>query len=100
MEKEVKQFSQVCDLWENGVIIETLDGTIISWNKGARDLYGYSPDEVIGRRHSFLVPADVNDDTLQVLKRIKQGEPAARYDTIHLRKDNSRMTVSFTVSPI
>ncbi len=100
MEKEVKQFSQVCDLWENGVIIETLDGTIISWNKGARDLYGYSPDEVIGRRHSFLVPADVNDDTLQVLKRIKQGEPGARYDTIHLRKDNSRMTVSFTVSPI
>ena len=100
MEKEVKQFSQVCDLWENGVIIETLDGTIISWNKGARNLYGYSPDEVIGRRHSFLVPADVNDDTLQVLKRIKQGEPGARYDTIHLRKDNSRMTVSFTVSPI
>jgi len=53
MEKEVKQFSQVCNLWENGIVIEAPDGTIISWNKGAVDLYGYSPDEVIGPQSLF-----------------------------------------------
>ena len=68
MEKEIKQLSQVCELWENGVIVESVDGTILSWNKGARDLYGYSADEVIGKKHSFLVPGDVNDDFLSILK--------------------------------
>jgi len=100
MEKEVKQFSQVCDLWENGIVIEAPDGTIISWNKGAVDLYGYSPDEVIGRSHSFLVPADVKDNILQVLGKISQGEPVARCDAVHLRKDGSRITISLTVSPL
>ena len=100
MEKEIKQLSQVCELWENGVIMENTDGTIVSWNKGAQDLYGYSPNEAIGKEHSFLVPPGVNDNTLQVLKKISQGEPVARYDTIHLRKDGSRMAVSLTVSPL
>jgi len=100
MEKEIKQLSQVCELWENGVIVESVDGTILSWNKGARDLYGYSAAEVIGKKHSFLVPGDVNDDFLSILKRINQGAPVARYDTIHLRKDYSRMTVSLTISPV
>ena len=100
MEKEIKQLSQVCELWENGVIMENTDGTIVSWNKGAQDLYGYSPNEAIGKEHSFLIPPGVNDNTLQVLKKISQGEPVARYDTIHLRKDGSRMAVSLTVSPL
>ena len=100
MEKEIKQLIQVCELWENGVIVESVDGSILSWNKGARDLYGYSADEAVGKKHSFLVPGDVNDDFLSILKRINQGAPVARYDTIHLRKDYSRMTVSLTISPV
>jgi diguanylate cyclase (GGDEF)-like protein/PAS domain S-box-containing protein len=100
MEKAIKQLSQVCELWENGVIMENVDGTIVSWNKGAQDLYGYSPNEAIGKDHSFLVPLGVKDSTLQVLKKISQGEPVARYDTIHSRKDGSRMAVSLTVSPL
>ena len=100
MEKAIKQLSQVCELWENGVIMENVDGTIVSWNKGAQDLYGYSPNEAIGKDHSFLVPLGVKDSTLQVLKKISQGEPVARYDTIHSRKDGSRMAVSLTLSPL
>ena len=87
-------------MWENGVIMETADGTIVSWNKGAQDLYGYSPNEVIGIEHSFLVPSDVHDNIAQVFKKISQGETVDGYDAIHLRKDGSRMTVSLTVSPL
>jgi len=100
MEKVAKQFSQVCELWGNGVIVESINGAIISWNKGAQDLYGYSPDEVIGKNASFLVPSDIQDDTLQVLSRIILGEPNVCYDTVHLRKDNIPITVSLTVSPL
>ncbi len=100
MEKEIKQLSQVFESWENGVILETVDGVIADWNKGAHDLYGYSAEDVVGREHSFLVPFDVKDNTLEVFKKIRQGEPGARYDTVHKRKDDSRVHVSLNVSPL
>jgi diguanylate cyclase (GGDEF)-like protein/PAS domain S-box-containing protein len=99
MDKTIGQLNHVFESWENAVIVETMDGVITNWNKGARDLYGYSADDVIGREHSFLVPFDVQDNTLEVFKRIKQGEPSAHYETVHKRKDNSRVHVSLTVSP-
>ena len=100
MEKALKQLSQAFESWENGVLLETVEGTIASWNKGAQDIYGYCADEVIGKEHSFLVPSDVEDNALEALKRIKRGEPSAHYETIHRRKDDSRVHVSLTISPL
>ena len=100
MEKEIKQLSQACELWDNGVIIETPDGTIVSWNQGAQNLYGYAANEVIGKPHSFLVPSDIDDKTLEVLKTISDGKRGTRFETIHLKKDGSRINVSITASPL
>ena len=43
-----------------------LDGTILLWNEGARRLYGYEPEEVVGR-------ADVS--ILHVLEDVENGKP-------------------------
>jgi diguanylate cyclase (GGDEF)-like protein/PAS domain S-box-containing protein len=100
MDKELKRLSQIFESWENAVIVETVDGVITNWNKGAHDLYGYDAQDVIGREHSFLEPLDFRDSTSEAFKRIKQGEPSIRHDTVHKRKDDSRVHVSLTVSPI
>jgi diguanylate cyclase (GGDEF)-like protein/PAS domain S-box-containing protein len=97
---EIVQLGQACKLWENGVIIETGEGIIASWNKGAQDLYGYAADEAIGQPHSFLVPEGVTDNTREVIKQIGAGEPSARFDTVYRRKDGSRINVSMLVSPL
>ena len=100
MEKEIKQLSQVIESWENAVIVETMDGVIANWNKGAHDLYGYNAEEVIGKEHSFLEPMDYRDDTSAAFKKIKQGESSVHHDSVHKRKDDSRVHVSLTVSPL
>ena len=33
---------------DNAIIGKTLDGTIVSWNKGAEKIYGYKAEEVLG----------------------------------------------------
>lgn len=100
MVTEVKRLSQVFEAWENGIILENVDGNIISWNKGAWELYGYSADESLGKSHSFLVPPDVNDNTLEIMHRIRKGESSTHCRTTHLRKDGSRIEVSLTISPL
>ncbi len=46
---------------EYSIIGKDLEGTILLWNEGARRLYGYEPEEVIGRANSSMlhVPEDV-----------------------------------------
>lgn len=40
---------------EYSIIGKNLDGTIVLWNEGAKRLYGYSADEVIGKANSSLL---------------------------------------------
>ena len=76
MHKKIEQTAQIFDSWDNAVILLTQSGVIASWNKGARDLYGYSADEVVGREYSFLVPFDVKDETFTMFKKVQAGMAA------------------------
>ncbi len=46
---------------EYSVIAKDLTGKILLWNEGARRLYGYEPDEVVGKANSSILhaPQDV-----------------------------------------
>ena len=85
---------------DNAIIGKKLDGTIISWNRGAERLYGYHADEVIGRPVSLLAPRDRPDEVPDILERIKRGERVSHLETVRLRKDGTPVDVSLTISPI
>ncbi|MCL4500625.1 MAG: PAS domain S-box protein [Deltaproteobacteria bacterium] len=51
---------------EYSIIGKDLDGTIILWNEGARRLYGYEPEEVIGKANSSI---------LHTADDVKAGKP-------------------------
>src|SRR5437773_7183479 len=46
---------------EYSIIGKDVDGTILLWNEGARRLYGYEPDEVVGKANADILhtPEDV-----------------------------------------
>jgi len=46
---------------EYAIIATDLEKNIITWNKGAEKIFGYSPEEIIGKRKlSFLIPDEEN----------------------------------------
>jgi len=77
----------------------TLVGTILSWNSGAEQIYGYSSHEVKGCSISILVPPDLLQAEAKVLERIAFGEKVY-YETEQIRKDGKRIHVSLSLSPI
>jgi PAS domain S-box-containing protein len=85
---------------QDAVLSKDLDGVVTTWNPAAVRLYGYSPEEAIGRHISFLVPSDHKDEEKVILERVKRGERLETYETERIRKDGSRISVSLTVSPI
>ncbi len=84
---------------EDAIISRTLDGTIISWNRGAERLYGYAAEEVIGRSNAFLYPPEHPHEMPEILEKIRRGESIDHYETVRVTKDGRRVHVSLTVSP-
>jgi PAS domain S-box-containing protein len=90
----------IVDSSDDAIIGKTLDGTIISWNKGAERIYGYTADQVIGRPISILIPADRPDELPSILARLARGERIDHYLTKRARKDGVIIDVSVTISPV
>lgn len=85
---------------EDAIISKDLSGTILTWNKGAEQLYGYSAEEMTGQSMTLLLPADHPDEESRILERIRSGERVAHFETVRVRKDGRRIDVSLTISPI
>src|SRR6185369_4944524 len=84
----------------DAVISKTLDGTILSWNSAAEQLYGYTAAEAVGRSITMLNPPDRSDEEPAILEHIRHGERVKEFETVRLRKDGTPVEVSVTVSPV
>jgi PAS domain S-box-containing protein len=90
----------IVDSSDDAIFGKALDGTIVSWNKGAERLYGYPAAEVIGRPVSVLVPPERKHETEAILKEVGEARSVEHRETVRLHKDGRRLMMSLTVSPI
>lgn len=87
--------------WSNDAIIsKNLDGIITSWNPAAEKMFGYTPEEAIGKPITLIIPQDLRSEEASIISTIKQGEGIEHYDTVRRRKDGTLIDISLTVSPI
>ena len=85
---------------EDAIISKTLDGIITSWNEGARRIFGYAADEVIGKPVTILIPESHSDEEPSILARLRAGQRIEHYETVRVTKDGRLIDISLTVSPI
>ena len=85
---------------EDAILSKTLDGLIMTWNRGAERLYGYRADEVVGRSVGILAPPGHTAEWQEILERIRRAEPVEHYETQRICKDGTIIDVSLSVSPI
>lgn len=81
------------------VIITTdLQGCVVSFNQGAEECLGYTPEEIIGREASvFYREAEEREG---LLRRVVQEGAVRDYQTKLVRKDGSLVPVSITLSQL
>lgn len=77
-------------------IIWSLDtqGVLTYVNQAMRDVYGYEPEERIGKPFMEFVPADRIEENWLAFQSVLAGAPLFNFETVHLRKDNERIDLS------
>ncbi len=77
-----------------------LDGLLQRWNPGAERLYGYTEKEALGSNINIIYTSDIKQEGSFLLEKIAKGEKVDSFETKRMRKDNTIIDVSITVSPI
>ncbi len=94
------RLSSIVENSDDAILSKTLDGSILSWNKGAEKIYGYSAEEIIGQPISILFPPDRLNEIMLIIEKIRKGEHIDHFETIRTKKDGTQLFVSLTISPI
>ena len=86
---------------EYSIIGKDLEGKILLWNEGARRLYGYEPEEVVGVANSSILhtPEDIKAGLPRQL--LDEALKAGKWEgTIQrLRKNGQRFTARVVITP-
>jgi PAS domain S-box-containing protein len=99
-EEDRAHLAAVVEYSDDAIYTKTLDGIITQWNDGAQKLYGYAPEEILGRNVAQLAPPERQDEVVGIMATLRRGERVEHYETERVRKDGSKITVSLSVSPL
>jgi len=84
----------------DAIISQSLDGTILSWNKGAQRLYGYSAEEVKGKSISLISPQDGGYQLRGLLQCVARGEKIPAFEAAHQAKNGRSVNAFVKVAAI
>jgi PAS domain S-box-containing protein len=99
-EEDRARLAAIVQSSDDAIIGKTLDGIVTSWNEGARRLFGYTAEEMVGQPLSRLIPKDRLDEEPTILARLRRGERVEHFETVRQHKDGSLVDVSVSISPV
>jgi diguanylate cyclase (GGDEF)-like protein/PAS domain S-box-containing protein len=95
-----QRLAAIVESSDDAIFSKSMDGTILTWNRGAERLYGYRADEVVGRPVAILSPMDRAEEMADILDRLVDCQRIEHLETVRIRRDGARVDVSLTISPI
>jgi len=99
-ERSTALLAAIVDSSDDAIVSKTLDGIITSWNKSAQQMFGYLPEEAVGKHITLIIPRDRWDEEAGIIDRLRRGERVDHFQTLRRRKDGSLIDVSLTISPV
>jgi diguanylate cyclase (GGDEF)-like protein/PAS domain S-box-containing protein len=97
-DEAISQLAAIVQCSESAIFATDLDGAIISWNDGARQLLGYSPDQARSLPIATLFCSA--ERAQDVLSQIRQGQSPRLDEASFRRNDGVHVPVLLQVSPI
>jgi len=98
-EQAAARLAALVDSSADAIVGASLDGVVTSWNRGAEQIFGYRPDEIVGHLIGILAPPG-EDGQQDMLTRVGRGEAISPYEVSRVRRDGQLIEVALTTSPV
>ncbi|MFH1323071.1 MAG: PAS domain S-box protein, partial [Methanobacteriota archaeon] len=96
-----ERYRNLVDNANDAIITTDLEGRIITWNSSAHNIFGWTAEEVAGKKFSMLlIPPDKQAENEQLIHSILVGKSFSGIESVHKNKDGKNIDVSLTISPL
>src|SRR5215218_3215464 len=97
---ELSSLQGIVDVSRDAIIGVTTEGVIMSWNRGARGIYGYTSKEALGSPILMLFDHHRSQEAGGLFEKVTRGENVTQHELVHLKKGRNPIDVSLTICPI
>ncbi|MFN7934873.1 MAG: PAS domain S-box protein [Bryobacteraceae bacterium] len=94
------RLASIVETCSDAIASVLLDGTVLSWNRGAERLTGYESREITGQPVMRVFSAGMGSEFGALLARIALEEAVASVETVATRRDGWEIDVLLTLSPV
>ena len=99
-ERQLAHVAAIVKSTDDAVISFTQDSRILTWNKGAEKLLGWTEAQTVGQPKWLFVPHERLQESTALIESVVREQAAQHIETQRLRRDGSLMDVSITISPV
>ena len=91
----------IAEIQDYAIILLDIDGTILTWNKGAEAIKGYRKEEILGQNFRiFYLPRDREEGLPEKLIDLAIKEGRARHIGRRVRKDGTTFWGSILITAL
>ncbi|UCE18329.1 MAG: PAS domain S-box protein [Gemmatimonadota bacterium] len=101
LEESERKYRAIVESAGDAIISLDAENTVLSWNEGAHEVFGYSQDEAIGKNiDELLIKEDIRDEALQLTRKAHGGEKIMTFESVRYAKDGRPKNVLITATPL
>lgn len=99
-EKRTRRLATVVMDSNDAVIMFNPDGDILSWNRGAQTMYGWSEAEALQMTVRDITPPDKVAENTDLIRRLSTGEIVFSFETRRNTKDGRLLNIWLTATAL
>ena len=100
VERANAELAAIVECADTAIISLDPAGEVLTWNRGAERVYGYTAEEMVGRSIASLIPPEREHEDVSLLAKLRSGESVQHVETTRLTKSGELIHVLLTLSAI
>lgn len=98
--EENRRLALIVKQTADAIVIHDLDGKISFWNPAAQRMFGYAPEDIIGKSIALLTPDSEKAGLKSDLREINAGRKVENHDAKRQARDGRIIDVSISSAPL
>lgn len=95
--EELQRTAYIVEVSDDAIISSNMEGQIVSWNRGAEQLFGYTAAEMIGQTSLVLTPEGKRSEALDLKARASAGEEIHHFETVRVAKSGEMLEILLSI---